>query len=95
MRDMPVYLEHVQAVTSLSCRYRRRDTVACRADCRVAICGDGIVEPGEECDLGVLDGGETCDDGNTVGIGMGVPPIAAAWPDDDDTNDGSHFRPIC
>ena len=42
------------------------DTDACRNDCTLARCGDGVVCSGGDCRTGPGGGAEVCDDGNTT-----------------------------
>src|SRR5262249_49491789 len=50
------------------------DTVpdACRTDCQLAHCGDGVTDAGEECDDGNTTAGDGCDSNCALTCGSGT-----------------------
>ena len=73
---------------------------ACRTTCRVASCGDGTVDSGEECDDGNTDDCDGCDAFCRVELGLGcgdgVPNAACGEPcDDGNAVAGDGCSPTC
>jgi cysteine-rich repeat protein len=45
------------------------DRDQCNSDCRINVCGDGVIGPGEQCDDGNGVGGDGCSNACTLNAG--------------------------